>query len=183
MRVFINPGHSPNGIPDPGTLNYDTGLRECDVALGVGQLLKKYLIQAGVPVVGFLQSDSLPGICDEANLSGADIFISLHCNGHANGMAKGAEVWACAGSQRGGTLADCIQKQIVSALNMTDRGVRIATPGVNGLYVLTNTDMPAVLVELGFITNVWDEQKLRTKQDDFARAIARGVTDYQLLVG
>ena len=48
----------------------------------------------------------------------------------------------------------------------------------NGLYVLTNTDMPAVLVELAFISNEDDEKLLRNNQDDFARAIARGVTDY-----
>ena len=39
-------------------------------------------------------------------------------------------------------------------------GVKIATPDVNGLYVLTNTDMPAVLVELAFITNPSDEEIL-----------------------
>ena len=36
MRVFINPGHAPNGNPDPGAVNANTGLRECDVALVVG---------------------------------------------------------------------------------------------------------------------------------------------------
>ena len=61
---------------------------------------------------------------------------------------------------------------------MVDRGVKIATPGVNGLYVLTNTDMPAVLVELGFISNPDDAAKLKSRLDDFARAVARGVTDY-----
>ena len=44
--------------------------------------------------------------------------------------------------------------------------------------VLKNTNMPAVLVELAFISNEDDEKILRNNQDDFARAIARGVTDY-----
>ena len=56
--------------------------------------------------------------------------------------------------------------------------MKIATPGVNGLYVLTNTDMPAVLVELAFISNADDVVLLTEKQDEFARAIARGITDY-----
>lgn len=60
--------------------------------------------------------------------------------------------------------------------------MKIATPGINGLYVLTNTDMPAVLVELAFISNDEVEELLSGSQDDFARAIARGITDYQLLV-
>lgn len=76
-------------------------------------------------------------------------------------------------------LASCIQSQLVNALDTTDRGVKIATPGVNGLYVLTNTDMPAVLVELAFISNSGDEEILANKQDDLARAVARGITDYE----
>ena len=43
MKVFINPGHSPNGVPDPGASNAYTHLRECDVAKAVGDLVEKYL--------------------------------------------------------------------------------------------------------------------------------------------
>ena len=59
MRVFLNPGHSPDGNPDPGAVNRVTGLRECDVAKNITDLVEKYLIAAGVEVVGNLQSDSL----------------------------------------------------------------------------------------------------------------------------
>ena len=79
-------------------------------------------------------------------------------------------------------LANCIQRELVDALGTTDRGVKIATPGVNGLYVLTNTDMPAVLIELAFITNPRDENILAHDQDALARAVARGVTDYEQLI-
>ena len=76
-------------------------------------------------------------------------------------------------------LADCIRYQIVDALGMVDRGSKGAKPGINGLYVLNNTGAVAVLVELAFIDNEQDAQLLRDKQDEFARAIARGVTDYE----
>ena len=79
-------------------------------------------------------------------------------------------------------LANCIQSQLVDALDTTDRGVKIATPGINGLYVLTNTDMPAVLVELAFITNPGNEELLANAQDALAGAVARGVTDYEQLI-
>ena len=49
----------------------------------------------------------------------------------------------------------------------------------NSLYVLNNTDAVAVLVETAFIDNAEDEVLLRTKQDEFARAIARGITDFE----
>ena len=177
MKVFINPGHAPNGNPDPGAVNGETGLRECDVALAVGESAESYLNAAGVETE-LLQSDSLYDICEAANSSDADIFVSIHCNAAEAEEANGTETWACAGSYRGSVLASCIQSQLVDALDITDRGVKIATPGVNGLYVLTHTDMPAVLVELAFITNDKDCRMLIDQQDEMARAIARGVTDY-----
>ena len=105
-------------------------------------------------------------------------FISIHCNSVESPYAEGTETWYCSGSEAGRLLAECIQDQIVDSLNTVDRGIKVAVPGKNGLYVLTNTDMPAVLVELAFISNEDDEKLLRNNQDDFARAIARGVTDY-----
>ncbi len=181
MKVFLNPGHAPNGHPDPGAVNEETGLRESDVALAVGKSAASYLNAAGVETE-LLQSDSLYDICEAANNSNADIFVSIHCNAAEAEEVNGTETWACAGSYRGSMLASCIQNQIVDALDTTDRGVKIATPGVNGLYVLTNTDMPAVLVELAFITNPSDEEILANAQDALSRAVALGITDYVHLI-
>ncbi len=75
----------------------------------------------------------------------------------------------------GGNLAQCIQNQIVGALGTVDRGVK----EMPGLIVLKHTDMPAVLVETAFIDNDDDATLLVDCSDDFAAAIARGVTDYE----
>ena len=176
MRVFLNPGHAPDGNPDPGACGY--GLRECDVAKNAADLVAGYLIAAGVEVVGCLQSDSLHEVVSASNNSDTDVFISIHCNAY-NGSANGTEVWYFYGSGAGETLANCIQNQIVTSLGTTDRGTKGAKPGVNGLYVLSNTDAVAVLVELAFIDHEGDAGLLRSRQDEFARAIARGVTDYE----
>ena len=72
MRVFLNPGHAPDGNPDPGACGY--GLRECDVARNAADLVAGYLIAAGVEVVGCLQSDSLHEVVTASNNSGADVF-------------------------------------------------------------------------------------------------------------
>ena len=176
MRVFLNPGHAPNGNPDPGACGF--GLRECDVAKNVADLVAGYLTAAGVEFVGCLQSDNLEEVVASSNRNGADVFISIHCNA-CNGAANGTEVWHFYGSGAGETLANCIQNQIVTSLGTTDRGTKGAKPGVNGLYVLSNTDAVAVLVELAFIDHASDAQLLRSWQDEFARAIARGVTDYE----
>lgn len=90
MKVFLNPGHAPNGHPDPGAVNEETGLRESDVALAVGKSAASYLNAAGVETE-LLQSDSLYEICETANSSDADIFVSIHCNAAEAEEANGTE--------------------------------------------------------------------------------------------
>ena len=148
------------------------------MAKNVTDLVAGYLTAAGVEVVGSLQSDSLYEVVSASNSVDADVFISVHCDA-CNGSANGTEVWHFYGSEEGEKLAQCIQNQIVDALGTVDRGVKGAKPGVNGLYVLSSTDAVAVLVELAFIGHAGDAQLLRSRQDEFARAIARGVTDYE----
>jgi len=173
MRVFINPGHDRR--VDPGACGYC--LEEADVVWDVGTLLKDYLTQAGVEVSDILQDDDLWYVCNQANNSESDIFVSIHCNSAMSDAAHGTETFCYGRGTKGELLAGCIQKQIVDALETTDRGIKIAN-----FYVLKRTDMPAVLVELAFINNWDDNQLLRYKQDEFARAIARGITDYQHLL-
>ena len=180
MKAFINPGHAPGGNPDPGAVNARTGLRESDVAAAVGNAAAQYLINAGI-AAAVLQHDNLATVCDTANASGADLFISIHCNAAESPAALGTETYCYPGSTTGEMLAKAVQRQIVDSLHTVDRGVKLAIPGQNGLYVLNNTSMPAILVELAFISNDHDADLLTHYQDAFARAIARGVTDYQLM--
>lgn len=175
MRVFLNPGHAPNGDPDPGAVNQGLGLTEAERAKAITDLVEGYLTAAGVEVVGNLQSDSLYDVVSTANASGADLFISVHCNSFANPNAQGTEVCVFPSSYVGRELGGCIQRQIVDSLGTVDRGLKDR----DGLYVLRHTDMPAVLVETAFISNGEDAAKLRDDADGFARAIARGVTDYE----
>ncbi len=188
MKVFINPGHDKEH--DSGAVNPTTGLRECDVAAEVGALVADYLEAAGCEC-RILQSDNLAGeseyfdrqgksVCGDANNWEADVFVSIHCNA-ANCEAHGteAECYDADSGNDGAQLAQCIQSQIVDALGTTDRGIK-SRPG---LLVLRQTDMPAVLVEMAFIDNDRDAVLLTNRQDDFARAIARGVTDYENIVG
>lgn len=174
LKVFLNAGHAPDGNPDPGACG--CGLREYDVAHDITDMVEHYLTNAGISVVGKIQSDSLEEIVNAANTSGANLFISIHCNAF-NGNAKGTEVCVHPSSIEGHRLGQCVQYQIVKALDTVDRGLKER----GGLYVLKYTDMPAILVETAFIDNEEDAAKLRDKKDEFARAIARGVTDYELL--
>ena len=178
MRVFINPGHDLER--DSGAVNPRSGLRECDVAADIGGLVKGYLEAAGCEV-WMLQSDNLAGetpdlpcVVDTANGWPADIVVSLHCNA-ANGCARGTETLVYANEGESAQLAACIQSQIVDSLGTIDRGVKERPM----LIVLNSTDMPAVLVEMAFVDNDEDAQILTERADEMARAIARGITDFE----
>ena len=178
MRVFLNPGHDLKR--DSGAVNPTSGLRECDVAADIGGLVKGYLEQAGCEV-WLLQSDnlagetpSLPCVVAGANGWPADIFVSLHCNA-ANGKAKGTETLVYSEGSTAAELAGCIQSQIVRSLGTIDRGIKERPM----LIVLNSTAMPAVLVEMGFIDNNEEAILLTYKADEMARAIARGITDFE----
>lgn len=189
MKVFINPGHDIKY--DSGAVHYDADgnvdLRECDVAAKIGTAVQKYLEAAGCESY-LMQSDNLAPtpagrsdyddrqgitVTETANEWGADIFVSIHCNA-ASGTARGTEVECYSRMSNGGNLAQCIQSQIIDSLDTVDRGVK----EMPELLVLRYTDMPAVLVETAFIDNDDDMALLVNNEDDIARAIARGVTDY-----
>lgn len=173
MRVFINPGHAPNGNPDPGAINKNNGAQEWEIAKDVANLLRDELEWRGYNVE-LLQSDDLQEICDEANWSDADIFVSIHCNAFPAEAAHGTETWYYASSAKSMKLATAVQANIIKDLNTVDRGIK----ATYGLYVLKHTVMPAVLVELAFITNNNDCELLLSRQAKFANAIANGIADY-----
>lgn len=166
-KVVVNGGHEPN--VDSGALGSRS--TEAEVTQKLMLLVAAYLEKAGCDVMA-VQTADLAEICDVTNRWGADILVSIHCNAF-NKKAKGTETFCYYGSREGDALAHHIQSQIVTSLATANRGVKEA-----GYYVLKHTKCTAVLVETAFIDNLGDEQLLVDKTDDFARAIARGVTDY-----
>ena len=184
MRVFINPGHDRPGFGclDPGAVNTKWNVPENEIVEHVGGLVAQYLEDAGIETM-ICQQDNLNGesggyetsVCQRANRWGADLFLSIHCNA---GGGTGTECFCYHFYGRSQMLASCIQQQIVDSLSMRNRGVKEAN-----YCVLRATNMPATLIELGFIDNDDDVKKLIMNQDSFARAIARGVTDYIYSLG
>lgn len=180
MRVFLNPGHAI-GL-DPGAINKKHDVYEAEIVADIGELVEHYLKEAGCEVYT-LQSDNLDGgknyneffsVVKTANRWDPDIFVSIHCNSHSDEEAQGTETYAYSEYSVGNLLAKCIQQQIVKSLDVVDRGVKYNT----GYAVLRETQAPAVLVETAFISNEHDVQLLLEDTDEFARAIARGITDY-----
>ena len=181
MKIFINPGHAPDGNPDPGACNPNSGLRECDVAKSVGEKTAEYLRAAGYEVI-VLQSDSLDEIVDTANNWPAAVFVSIHCNS-ASPQAHGIEIFTTPGP----TDADQLATAIIDQASKTFPALMVRADWSDGdadkearFYVIKNTDAPAVLFEMPFISNDEEAALMATNsfQETMAAAIARGVTDY-----
>ena len=182
MKLFLNPGHTPQSDIDAGT-DWDVGacgcgLQENIVCQSVCNFIEQECKNFGIEVVGNFQSMSLHEITNTANATDADIFVSVHCNA-ANGTAKGTETFYCQGSSIGRKIAEYVQKNIISAMKTVDRGVKDDTQTQHGrIHVLRCSDMPAILIELAFIDNPNDAELLCNRQNDFAKAIVKGLAEY-----
>ncbi len=182
IKVFIDQGHNPQGF-NAGAEGF--GLREQDITYSVGTYLADILRADGrfevmtsrnspTEVLGTSNSTSLQERVNMANSWGADYFISIHANASTNPEANGSEVYVYSEATPAYALAGDVLGQIVRRLEMRDLGVKTRPT----LYVLRRTQMPAILVELGFITNESDANKLANNQYQFAYAIYAGLLDY-----
>ena len=182
VRIFIDQGHNPFGFNSGAEGN---GLKEQDVTYNVGIYLAELLRNDErfevltsrtciTQVVGYSNSTSLEERVWRANWWGADWFLSIHCNSSANPNANGSEIYVYRSRTRAYYMAQTILEQITSQLNLRDRGVKINPD----FYVLRNTRMPAMLIELAFITNIEDAEKLKNDQQIFANAIYDGIVEY-----
>ncbi|SFM00995.1 MULTISPECIES: N-acetylmuramoyl-L-alanine amidase [Sporomusaceae] len=175
MKIVIDPGHS--GPVEPGACA--VGIRECDVVLAIAKLLAEQLADAGHEIIltrtGDIATDDLGFRAELANVNGADVFISIHANSAASPAAHGTEVYHYPGSEWGRRLAVCLQARLVAELNTADRGVKEAN-----FQVLRETDCPAVLAEVAFISNEADRSLLTSYAGQLAAAVAMagGLADY-----
>lgn len=175
--ILVDPGH---GGADPGAIGY-SGLQEKVVTLAVGKNLEALLKEAGATVVMTRtgdQSVSNTKRVELANKAEADIYVSIHANAFTSPDSNGTETHYCEkndNSEASRFLAHQLQRELVSALGLRDRGVK-----KNSFFVLTNTEMPAALVELAFLTNPEEEELLRDAKTHkkSAEALYRGLEAY-----
>ena len=182
IRIFIDQGHNPSGHNTGAEGN---GLREQDVTYNVGIYLASLLnddtrLQARVSrptpetVLGIDNASSLQERVSMANSWPADYFISIHCNSTTNPNINGSEVYVYRINTQSYWLAQHILNAVVARAGTRDNGVRVNP----SLFVLRRTTMPAVLVELAYLSNPDDAQKLRDDQWAFAWGIYEGLLSY-----
>ena len=182
IKVYIDQGHNPQN-PNAGAEG--NGLREQDIVFRIGielaELLRRsgnYDVRLSRPTadvtLGNSNSTSLRRRVEDANAWGADYFISLHTNASDNPRASGTEAFSYARDTAAFRLGEDIVDSVSEVTGLQNRGMKVRP----GLYVLKRTAMPAVLVELGFITNPSDAALLSGEPELFAQAIYRGILQY-----
>lgn len=171
-RVVIDAGHG--GTTDPGAVFYGRQEKEdtLKMALAVGDILE----QNGVEVVYTRVTDVYDTPFEKAEMANnaeADFFVSIHRNAvEIPGSASGTMTLVYSDEGIPGQLARSINTEL-ERTGFKDLGV-VERPG---LVVLRKTDMPAVLVEVGFIDNPADNRRFDAQFDEIAGAIASGILE------
>ena len=178
VKVYIDQGHNP---VNPNAGAEGNGYREQDLVYEIGQRLAEILQANGFETrlsrpfpdtqLGTSTATSLAARVNDANYWGADYFISLHTNASVLPTATGSEAYVFRLDTTAASLAQSVLKQLQYATGLPDRG-GFARPT---LYVLRRTRMPAVLLEMGFISNPYDAALMAGQPWLFANGIANGI--------
>lgn len=169
--VYIDPGH---GGYDPGAQG--NGVIEKDIVLNLGLRLKDKLEANGIKVVMSRTSDvyvSLEERSKGANNVSPNIFISIHINSAGAVSASGIETFYKKDIDK--LLADKLQNKLISYTGAVNRGAKW-----EDFHVVRETNMPASLVECGFLTNINEANNLKNwaYQEKLINAMLDGALNY-----
>ena len=182
IKIYLDQGHNP---VNPNAGAEGNGLREQDIVFRIGVETAALLNSdpafearlsrpSADTQLGTSNASSLAARVQEANAWGADYFISLHTNASDNPRATGTEAFSYARGTPAFELGEDILYWISNITGLQNRGMMVRP----GLYVLKKTAMPAILVELGFITNPGDASLMNNSPALFAQGIYRGILEY-----
>lgn len=178
MKIYLDPGH---GGKDPGACGKTQ--TEKNVTLAVARSLREKLEEMGHNVLLSRYSDAdtpLSSRTCKANEWGADIYLSIHCNGAISPQASGFEIWTSPGL----TDSDVLASRILDVWKLRFPSARLRQDWTDEdgdkespFWVLRKSRMPACLVELGFITNPNFEEQTRDPKmiSAWAQALAEGI--------
>lgn len=182
--VVIDPGH---GGSDSGAIGY-TGLPEKVVALAVSKRTEALLQAVGAHAIMTRTEDtdvSYAGDTSSGELQArvdvslehpeAELFLSVHCNSFTNPDAHGMETYYYPKTDADEYFATLLNEELAAAGGLYNRGVKYAK-----FYVLRHTEIPASLVELGFLSNPHEEDLLANAgyQEKLAQALVRAIERY-----
>jgi N-acetylmuramoyl-L-alanine amidase len=188
--IALDPGH---GGPDGGAVSKD-GVVEKDITLAISLYLRDYLQQAGALVVMTREEDKDLADPDRKGLSrrktqdlinratfvkerDSDLFLSIHLNAVPSSRWSGAQTFYYTGQHEDNKLlAALIQDEIIINLQNTTREAN----RIDNIYLLKTIEVPSALVEVGFLSNPEEAEKLQDEkyQKQMAESIYRGILRY-----
>ncbi len=169
LTVVVDAGH---GGQDPGTIGYGN-LQEKDINLAVAHKVAALLQQRGIGVIltrsqdRFIELEERAAIANQHN---ADLFVSIHSDSAPNRSVEGFTVYVARGASSDSRQAAQAIQRSMSGTGSDNHGVREAD-----YRVLVNTTCPAVLVELGYLSNATDARRLQ--DNGFQSRLAQAITD------
>lgn len=170
-KVVIDAGH---GGSDAGAIG--GGIKEKDITLDVVKQLEKLLKQKGYEVKLTRENDTFVSLEDRVSISESykpDIFVSVHVNSSVKPEITGIETHYY--HQESLSLAQVVHSSFASAIHSPNRGLFKSK-----FYVINHTTSPAILIEIGFISNSSERAELtgEKRKQATAKAIADGIQNY-----
>jgi N-acetylmuramoyl-L-alanine amidase len=169
VDIVLDAGH---GGEDPGAIQGDA--MEKEITLDIVKMTKDLLEESGYKVGMTREEDCRVELGDRAsfaNKRNAQVFVSIHCNASENHKGNGIETYHT--EQKGledKMLAEMIQKAVIEQTDAFDRGIKAAD-----YTVIVRTTMPAVLIEVGFLTDEVEKNMLQDKE--YQQKLAKGIVD------
>ena len=167
--IVLDAGH---GGKDPGANNGDA--IEKEITLSIAKMTQEILEDAGYKVKMIREDDRFVELTERpviANRKNAKVFVSIHCNSSEDGEGKGIETFYTEQKRESDQeLAEKIHKEIIKQTEADDRGVKTAD-----YTVIVRTEMPAVLIETGFLTNSTECELL--KDEEYQKKLAEGIAE------
>lgn len=174
--VVIDAGH---GGSDPGATALD-GTNEKDMALLIVKKLKSLNNNPNINIVLTRESDKFISATERANFSNkekADLFLSIHMGGSDNVNDNGALYFVPFKFNKHFKESELLANTLlVKMSNIISNGN--VTRKKSGIWVVESVNMPAVLVECGYITNKNDFQIVKSNQDIIASQLLLGIENY-----
>jgi N-acetylmuramoyl-L-alanine amidase len=188
--IVVDPGH---GGSDPGAVG-PTGLKEKDSTLALSLKLREALSKKGARIImtrnkdmdvhgpNASAKDELQARVDIAARAKADILVSVHNNASVKREQGGLSTYYYPKTRNDALLADAVQKSLTHGFALDNKGIRQAD-----FYVTKRSAMPAILLEIAFISNPAEEKLLKSNwfQNKVVTCIVQGIESYftQLAAG
>ncbi len=170
-KIVIDAGH---GGQEPGAVKAD--IYEKDITIKMAHKVKEYLQDAGYKVVMTREADenvSLKQRTDITNAENPNVFVSIHVNSSESPNLTGLETYYYTSQSK--ELAKSVHTKLINYVNSKDNGIRTAR-----FYVIRNTEVPAILVETGYMSNNAERADIITENriNLTAKAITDGIINY-----